>query len=101
MDASLISTTQMTATAPGSGAADPKHIAALHTAQEFESLFLAQFAQTLFSGISSEGPFGGGPAEDIYKNLLAEEYGKSLANAGGIGLADSVYREIIKTQEVA
>jgi Rod binding domain-containing protein len=73
---------------------------ARHTAQEFESLFLAQFAQIVFSGVKSDGPFGGGPAEDIFKNLLAEEYGKNLARAGGIGIADSVYRQLMQSQEV-
>jgi Rod binding domain-containing protein len=55
----------------------------------------------MFSGVKSDGPFGGGPAEDIFKNLLAEEYGKTLARSGGIGIADSVYRQILSVQEVA
>ncbi|MFM2129366.1 MAG: hypothetical protein RL477_912 [Pseudomonadota bacterium] len=82
-----------------SGAATPE--AAMQTAREFESLFLTQFAQVMFSGVKSDGPFGGGPAEDIFKNLLAEEYGKTLARSGGIGIADSVYRQILSVQEVA
>jgi Rod binding domain-containing protein len=75
--------------------------AARHTAREFESLFLTQFAQVLFSSVKSDGPFGGGPAEDIFKGLLAEEYGKNLAHSGGIGIADSVYRQLIQSQEVS
>lgn len=74
--------------------------AAWNTAREFEALLLGQFAAIMFSGIGTDGPFGGGPAEDIYKTLLSEEYGKVLASAGGIGLAEAVYREIIKLQEV-
>ena len=65
---------------------------AMRIAKDFEAVFLAQFTSIVFSGIKSDGPFGGGPSEDIFKSLLAEEYGKALA--------DSVYREIIKSQEV-
>jgi flagellar protein FlgJ len=90
----------LTPLAPASDAR-PVDEKAMQTAREFESLFLAQFAQVMFQGIKSDGPFGGGPAEDIFKNLLAEEYGKTLARSGGVGIADSVYREILKFQEAA
>ena len=80
--------------------AKPSEAEAMHTAKEFESIFLAQFAEIMFSGIKSDGPFGGGPSEDIFKSLLAQEYGKALAKSGSFGIADSVYREIIKSQEV-
>jgi len=78
----------------------PAQHAARRTAEEFESVFLGQFAQTMFAGVKSDGPFGGGPAEDIFKSLLAGEYGKTMARSGGIGIADTVYREILKSQEI-
>lgn len=84
----------------GAGRKPVGHDAAMRAAREFEAMLLSQFTSIMFSGIESEGPFGGGPAEDIYKGLLSEEYGKVLASSGGIGLADAVYREIIKSQEV-
>lgn len=104
MDAITAYTATGAAAGTASSAASPKtadHAAAMRTAKEFESVLLSQFTSIMFSGIESDGPFGGGPAEDIYKGLLAEEYGKVLASSGGIGLADAVYREIIKSQEVA
>ena len=80
--------------------ATPAQQAARRSAEDFESVFLAQFAEILFSGVKSDGPFGGGPAEDMFKSLLAGEYGKTMARSGGIGIADSVYREILKSQEI-
>ena len=80
---------------------DAQKALAMQKAKEFESVLLGQFTSIMFSGIKGDGPFGGGPAEDIYRNMLSTEYGKVLANSGGIGLADAVYREIIQTQEVA
>lgn len=68
-------------------------------AEEFEAFFLGQMLKPMFEGIKAEKPFGGGPAEDLWRTLQVEEYGKSLARAGGIGIADAVFKEIIKMQE--
>ena len=32
--------------------------------------------------------------------MMVEQYGKSIARSGGIGIADSVEREILKLQEI-
>ena len=73
---------------------------AMKVAKDFEAVFLSQFTSIIFSSVKSDGPFGGGPSEVMIKSLLAEEYGKSLANSGGFGIADAVYRDIIKSQEI-
>ena len=67
--------------------------------RDFEATFLAQMVSTLFSGLGNEGPLGGGGAQGIYRSLLAEEYGRAVAEAGGIGLADTVARELLSLQE--
>jgi Rod binding domain-containing protein len=69
------------------------------TATDFEAFFLAQFLDGMFAGISTDGPFGGGQAEEVYRSLLTQELGRSLAKAGGFGIADVVRREIIRLQE--
>ncbi len=68
-------------------------------AEDFEAMFLAQMLQPMFAGLDTEGPFGGGNAERIYRSLLVQEYGKALASRGGIGLADAVAQEMIRLQE--
>lgn len=72
---------------------------AREAAVEFEAVFLAQMLQPMFEGIESNGLFGGGHAESMHRSMLVEEYGKSLAEAGGIGLADEVLAEMLKMQE--
>ena len=42
---------------------------------------------------------GSGNGEEIFRSLLSQEYGKAMSSRGS-GIADQVYREIIKTQEV-
>lgn len=70
-------------------------------AQEFEAVFLAQMLAPMFETLESDSLFGGGPGEEIYRSILVEEYGKEIARAGGIGIADSIERELLKLQEVA
>jgi Rod binding domain-containing protein len=84
------------ATAPRSGAAPD---AATRTAIDFEAFFLAQVLDGMFAGLATDGPFGGGHAEAVYRSLLTQELGRSLAAAGGFGIADAVKREIIRLQE--
>ena len=69
------------------------------TAQEFEGVFLSQFLGEMFDGISTDGPFGGGQGEQMFRSLMLDEYGKQIAAQGGIGLATAVTRELLKTQE--
>lgn len=74
--------------------------AARKTAQDFEAFFIGQTMESMFAGIETDGPFGGGNAEKMFRSVMFEQYGKDMARNGGIGIADQVYAEILKTQEV-
>ncbi len=69
-------------------------------ALEFEAAFLGQMLQPMLAGLGAEKPFGGGLGEDIWRAMLADEYGKAIARAGGIGLADAVVRGVLGAQEL-
>jgi len=71
------------------------------TAAEFESFFLSQFIETMNAGIATDGPFGGGHGEKVFRSMQSQEYAKSITRVGGIGIAEAVYREILKLQEGA
>jgi Rod binding domain-containing protein len=66
---------------------------------EFESVFLAAMLAPMFETLSSDGPFGGGEAEETWRSLLAEQYAGSISRAGGIGIADSVFQQLLELQE--
>jgi peptidoglycan hydrolase FlgJ len=68
-------------------------------AKEFESVFISQFLGSMFSGISTDGPTGGGEGEEMFRSLMIDEYGKSMVQRGGFGLADAVQRQLLKHQE--
>ncbi len=73
---------------------------AAKAAQEFEAFFLSQVMENMFAGIPTDGPFGGGFSEGIFRSFMLQEYGKNLSKAGGIGIADAVMKEIISLQEI-
>jgi Rod binding domain-containing protein len=56
--------------------------------------------QQMFTGLQGDGPFGGSGATGIWRSFLTDEYSKSFAKAGGLGIADHVYRSLIAQQEV-
>ena len=69
------------------------------TAVEFEAQFLSTMLQPMFEGIQAEEPFSGGHAEKMWQGMLVTEYGKAIANAGGIGLADEIQKQLLRAQE--
>lgn len=69
-------------------------------AEEFEAFFLSQFLGTMFQGIKTDGPFGGGHGEQMFRDMQMQEYGKTIAKQGGVGIADAIVRQLLGTQEV-
>ena len=74
-------------------------VQARDTAQSFESVFLFEVLQSMYSGMKP-GAFGGGNEETLFRSMMNEEVAKSISRQGGIGIADSVYLEIMRQQEV-
>lgn len=70
-------------------------------AEEFESFFMTQMLENMFEGIETDGYFGGGYGEGVYRSMMLQEYGRVLAKAGGIGIADMVNQELINLQEAS
>lgn len=71
------------------------------SAEDFEAFFLSRMMESMFEGVSTDGMFGGGHAEKIYRSLLLDEYGKQMAKVGSIGVKDEVMRSILQMQEQA
>jgi len=78
---------------------DPR-IQADKAAREFEAVFLSTIINKMLSSVPTDGPFGGGQGEEMFRSFLGDEYAKSLAGVGGIGLAPVVSAELLALQEV-
>jgi Rod binding domain-containing protein len=85
--------------APGTMPAIDVKAQARTKATEFEASFLGSMFGQMFTGIDGEGPFGGAGGAGVWRSFLSDEYAKSFAKAGGIGLADHVYRSLLAQQE--
>ena len=71
------------------------------TAEEFEAMFLTEMVEHMFAGISTDGPFGGGHGEKMFRSMLSQEYAKVMSGRGGIGIAEMVQKQILMMQEEA
>ena len=71
-------------------------------AEEFESMFITEMLRPMFEETDEDiAPmFGGSHGEEMFKSLLTDEYGKAVAKAGGLGIADSIEAQMLKYQEV-
>jgi len=98
-----VPTTDLAKAAPSAPALDPEAVErvrtrAKETAEKFEGQFLSFMFQQMFEGVKTDGPFGGGHGEEMFRSLMTDAMGKQMAKQGGIGLADTVQREMLKMQ---
>ncbi|WP_027174360.1 rod-binding protein [Methylobacterium sp. 10] len=78
----------------------PAEIKARKASNEFETMFLEQTLERLTASEGTDGPLGdNGTGGAVYRSMLTKEYAGQMAKSGGIGIADQVYREMIKMQE--
>ena len=81
----------------------PKHVtnaaAAKKVSQQFEGVLVSEMLNDMFAGVKTDGPFGGGQGEEMFRSLMIDEYGKQITAQGGLGLSDAVTRELLKRQE--
>ena len=67
-------------------------------ARDFEATFLNSMFGQMLSNVGN-GPFSGGQAAQTWRSFLTDEYAKSFAKKGGIGIADHVYKSLMAQQE--
>lgn len=63
-------------------------------AQKLESTFLAEMLKSAGFG-ATRSAFGGGIGEDQFSSFLRDAQANELARAGGIGLAETVFRAMV------
>ncbi len=70
--------------------------------KELEGIFLNTLLKEMFSSLKTEqSAMGGGFAEETWRGMQAEQMSNSIAEAGGIGLADAILPDLIAAQEAA
>ena len=68
------------------------------TAQHFEAAFLSQMLGQMFEGVGEDGDFTGGHGEAAFRSFMTDAMAQGMSRAGGVGLAASVQREMLRMQ---
>lgn len=84
----------LTAAGPAAAArpaADDGEAASRKAAESFEAAFLAEMLR--YTGVNAmPSGFGGGAGEEAFSSFLTNEYARLLAERGGIGISEQVFR---------
>jgi len=67
-------------------------------AQDFEAMFLNSMFSQMTTGVKGDGPFGDTTGTGVWRSMLTDEYSKSFAKSGGIGISNDVFRTLILQQ---
>lgn len=62
--------------------------------QDMEAVFLNILMQRMRATVPKSGLLGDNSEEDIMRSMLDSEMTKEMAKAGGIGIADMLYRQL-------
>ncbi|HEY0329263.1 MAG TPA: flagellar assembly peptidoglycan hydrolase FlgJ [Rhodopseudomonas sp.] len=67
-------------------------------ATDFEAMFLNSMFSQMTSSVKGEGPFGDTVGTGVWRSMLTDQYSKSFAKAGGVGVSADVFRQLILQQ---
>ncbi len=85
--------------ATGARVADPgavdKKSKLFEQCRDFESIFVKLMLKEMRNSVDkSDSLISGGWAEDIYSDMLDDQYSKSMADNAGFGLAEQLYTQL-------
>ncbi|MEZ7891659.1 MAG: rod-binding protein [Candidatus Wallbacteria bacterium] len=66
-------------------------------AKDFESIFVHSLIKTMRSSVPKDGLISGGNAENIYQDMLDEQYSKIIVKRADMGIAKNIYEQFSKT----
>jgi Rod binding domain-containing protein len=63
--------------------------------KDFESIFTKMMLKEMRKTVDkTDAIISGGFAEDIYQDMLDDQYSKTMSNAGNFGLAEMLYKQL-------
>jgi flagellar protein FlgJ len=62
--------------------------------QEFEAIFIKQMLNVMRKSVNKTGLMDGGMAEEIFEDMLYDEYAQKMAESGSFGIAEMIYRQL-------
>ena len=61
---------------------------------DFEALFIKQMLNAMRKTVEKKGLLDGGMSEDIFEDMLYDEYAKKMAQTAQFGLAETMYLQV-------
>jgi Rod binding domain-containing protein len=63
--------------------------------RDFEAVYLTNFVQSMLPD-ESEEVYGKGNAGEMWKSMMAEQLGTTIAESGGVGIAEQMYDQALQ-----
>ena len=71
-------------------------------AQDLEGIFINNLMKEMFSSLKTDQKSGGGgDAESTWRGIQAEQMSDAVSKAGGVGIADAIYSDLLAVQEAS
>lgn len=67
-------------------------------ARQFEGVFAGQITKIMMETVEQGDEFSGGHGEEMFRGVLAEQIGNSIAQGKGLGIASAVQAQILRLQ---
>lgn len=67
-------------------------------ARQFEGVFAGQITKIMMETVEQDEQFSGGHGEEMFRGILAEQIGNSIASGKGLGIVSAVEAQIIRLQ---
>src|SRR6056297_2494547 len=64
------------------------------TCSDFQAIFVKQMLDSMRKTVNKSGLLEGGQAEEIFEDMLYDEYAQSISENGNIGLDDMLYKQL-------
>ncbi|MDZ7793587.1 MAG: rod-binding protein [Spirochaetia bacterium] len=64
------------------------------TCSDFQAIFIKQMLDSMRKTVNKSGLLEGGQAEEIFEDMLYDEYAQSISKNGDIGLDDMLYKQL-------
>ena len=62
--------------------------------QEFEAIFIKQMLNVMRKTVVKNELFHGGFVEEVFEDMLYDDYAKKMADNGHFGLSDMLYKQL-------
>ena len=62
--------------------------------QDFEAIFIKQMLDSMRKTVNKTSLFGRNMAEDIFEDMLYDEYAKEMAQTTDLGIAEMMYKQL-------